>query len=101
MFATLFNILINMLATLIQIICTPINALISSTLPDFNNWLITTSNGLVNIVNSMTWAVGLIPPYIREIFAFIILVEIAKHTIYLSTNTLVKIWIILDKIKFW
>lgn len=101
MFATLFNIIINMVASVIQIVCWPINALISATLPSLDSWLATTSNGLVGIVNSMTWAAGLIPPLIKEVLAFIILVEIAIHSIYISTHTLVKVWTVLDKIKFW
>lgn len=101
MFATLFNLIINLLATLIQLICTPVNAIVAAALPNVSNWLITASNGLVNIVNSMTWAVGLVPPAIKEVIAFILVVEIAKHTIFMSTHVLTKVWVVMDKIKFW
>lgn len=101
MFATLFNLIINLLATLIQLICTPVNAIVATALPDVSNWLITASNGLVNIVNSMTWAIGLIPPAVKEVIAFVLVVEIAKHTIFMSTHVLTKVWTVMDKIKFW
>lgn len=101
MFAALMNGLINLLATVIQLICWPINQLISAALPDVSTWVTNAANGLNVIVSSMGWALGIIPPGIKEIIAFMIVVEIAKHTIFRSTDMLIKVWGVLQKIKFW
>lgn len=101
MFKILFKIIINLLATVIQLIVWPINQLISATLPDLTNKIADVNSTITNVFNSMTWALGLLPPIIIETLLFIITIEIAKHTIYISTHTLVKVWNVLQKIKFW
>lgn len=101
MFKALFKIIINLLATIIQLIVWPINQLISATLPDLTTKISDVNSTITNVFNSMTWALGLLPPIVIETLLFIITIEIAKHTIYLSTHTLVKVWNVLQKIKFW
>lgn len=101
MFKALFKIIINLLATIIQLIVWPINQLISATLPDLTTKISDVNSTITNVFNSMTWALGLLPPIIIETLLFIITIEIAKHTIYISTHTLVKVWNVLQKIKFW
>lgn len=101
MFAALMNGLINLLATVIQLICWPINQVITAALPDLTSWVTQAATGLNTLVNSMSWAMGLVPAGIKEIIAFMLLVEIAKHTIFMSTDMLIKVWGVLQKIKFW
>lgn len=101
MFKALFDIILNMLATIIQIIVWPVNALISSTLPDLSTQILNVTNTLNSVFDSITWALGLIPTPIIVVLLFIVGVEIAKHTIFISTHTLIKVWTVLDKIKFW
>lgn len=101
MFKVLFNVIINMLATVIQIICWPINAIITNAMPDLSSQITNVSNTIGSVFNSLNWAIGLVPPVIIETLLFIITIEIAKHTIFLSTHTLVKVWNVLQKIKFW
>lgn len=101
MFKALFNIIINLLATLVQLICFPLNLVISSALPDFSSKIDQVTSVLASVFDNMSWALGLIPPAITEVLLFILLVEVAKHTIYISTHTLIKVWNIIQKIKFW
>lgn len=101
MFATIFNLLINLLATIIQIVCAPINAIVTTALPDVGNAISQATSGLSNIVSSMSWGLGLLPPIVIEMLSFIILCEIAKHTIFTSTHVLSKVWVVLQKVKFW
>lgn len=51
--------------------------------------------------SSISWALGLIPGYVIEVLLFIFTIEIAKHTIRISTHTLIKIWNLFQKLKFW
>lgn len=101
MFKALFNIILNMVASIIQIIVWPINAVISTALPDLSSKILYVTNQLNSIFDSMTWALGLVPSIVIETLLFIVAVEIAKHTIYISTHTLIKVWNVLQKIKFW
>jgi len=101
MFKALFNIIINLLATLVQAVCWPTNLLISSTLPDLSDKILEVTNVLNTLFDSITWAIGLVPDSIVTTLLFIITIEIAKHTIFLSTHTLIKIWNLFQKLKFW
>ena len=101
MFQALFNIIINLLATVIQLICWPINSVIVATLPDISSKINEVSSGISSIFNPITWARGLIPQSLIEILLFILTIEIAKHTIFKSTHVIIKVWNVLQKIKFW
>lgn len=101
MFRALFNIILNMLATIIQIIVWPINTLITSTMPNLSDKILLVTNTFNSVFDNLTWALGLVPPVIIDTLLFILLIEIAKHTIYISTHALIKVWNVMQKIKFW
>lgn len=93
--------LLNILAGLIQIICFIPNRIIEATLPDISQQITQVTDGLSTLFSGIGWALGLLPPGILGVLTFILGVEIAKHTIFISTHTLVKVWNVLQKIKFW
>lgn len=97
----LFDIIINLLATVIQIVIYPINLIITNALPDISNQLLTISSNISSVFSGISWGLGLLPPGILGVLTFIISVEIAKHTIYVSTHTLIKVWNLFQKLKFW
>lgn len=101
MFKALFKIIIDLLATVIQIVVWPINTVISNTLPDLSDKILLVTNTLNSVFDSITWGLGILPNILVETLLFILLIEIAKHTIFVSTHTLIKVWNILQKIKFW
>lgn len=79
----------------------PFNALIVATLPDISDKVIQVTSGIPNIINYLNYGLGVLPPGIVTIMLFILTCEIAKHTIFTSTHVLLKVWNILQKIKFW
>lgn len=101
MFKIFFNIIINMLATIIQIIVWPINAVITAVLPDISTQITQVTNVFSTVFDCITWSLGLIPMPIIVVLTFVLTCEIAKHTIFRSTHALVKVWNVLQKIKFW
>lgn len=101
MIQAIFKFLMNLLATVIQIIVWPINAVITATLPDLSDKITQVGEVFATVFNTITWATGLIPDSIIATVIFILTVEIAKHTIFTSTHTLLKVWNVLQKIKFW
>ena len=101
MFKALFNIIIGLLATVIQVVVWPVNAVITAVMPDVADKILEVGATLGNIFDSMGWAIGLIPPPVLAVLVFVVTCEIAKHTVFMSTHTLVKVWTVLHKIKFW
>lgn len=101
MFKALFNLIINLLASVIQIIVFPVNVFITTSMPDLSDKILSVTNTLNSVFDALTWPLGLIPGIVIETLLFIVTVEIAKHTIYISTHTLIKVWNVLQKIKFW
>lgn len=101
MINSMLTVLMNILATLIQIVCWPINQILVNSLPDLTDKLIQINNGWAEIFGNINWALGLLPTGILGVLTFIISVEIVKHTVFISTHTLAKVWTVLQKIKFW
>ena len=93
--------LLNILAGLVQVICWIPNKIITAILPDISDQISQVTNGLATLFSGIGWALGLLPPGILAVLTFILAVEIAKHTIFISTHTLVNVWNVLQKIKFW
>ena len=101
MFKALMNGLLNLLGTVVQIICLPINTLIGNLLPDLSGRINEVTGVFGTIFNSITWALGLIPQPVLSALSFIITIEIIKHSIFLGTHLILKVWGVLQKIKFW
>lgn len=101
MFKALFTIIINLLASIIQIVVWPINQVIETALPDISDKIVQVTNVFGTVFDCLTWALGTIPPPVTAVLLFIVTVEIAKHTVKISTHTLIKVWNLFQKIKFW
>ena len=97
----LFSTMMNLIATTLQIITYPINVTISSILPNISDKLTNVINVFSTIFDGMAWALGLLPPGLLPVLIFIVTVEIAKHTIFISTHTLIKVWNLFQRLKFW
>lgn len=101
MFKALMNGLLNLLGTLVQLICLPINTLISNLLPDLSSKISEITSLFSSIFDSIVWALGIIPQPVLTALSFIITIEIVKHSIFVGTHLVLKVWGVLQKIKFW
>lgn len=101
MIQTLFNGILNILTSIIQIIVLPINALITSTLPDLSSKITELTNGISTLFTGATWGISVIPHTLLVTLLFIISVEIAKYSIFISTHVISLILNIIKRIKFW
>lgn len=101
MFKVLLDILLNLVATIIQIIVWPINTLMTSILPDLSSTITDITTTLTSVFNGMSWAISGIPATLKVTLLFMLGIEIAKHTIFRSTYMLTRVWTIFQKIKFW
>ena len=64
MFKALFNIIINMIASVIQIIVWPINQIIVNVMPDVSDKILVVTNTLNSVFDAITWGLGLLPPFL-------------------------------------
>lgn len=97
----ILNIFLTLVATVVQIVTYPINILLNELFPSFTNTITSVTSTLNTVFNAITWALGLVPSAIIDVLLFIIVVEIAKHTVFLSTHILLRLWNIFQKVKFW
>lgn len=101
MFSALVNFFLNLVATIIQVILIPVNLIITNVLPDLTSQINQVVNGISQLFSGIGWALGLLPPGILPVLLFIITIEICKHTIWANAHMIVKVWNVLQKIKFW
>lgn len=101
MFKSLFNIIFNLLATIIQIVMIPINTIIDGLLPDLTEKINYLTSNIPVLFNNLSWFVNILPPTTRSILLFSLNVVIIKYTIYISTHAVIKVWNLFQKLKFW
>lgn len=101
MFKALFNIILNMLGTLVQLVTYPINSIITSNMPDLSSKIADVVSTLSSIFDTILWGLGLLPDVLITTLIFILTIEIAKHTIVIGTHALIKVWNLIQKVKFW
>lgn len=97
----LFNTMMTVVFSIIQLICLPLNALFSNVFPDFTSWITKVSTTLNSAMSNFRWAFDIIPPAVRTLVAIILPVEAGVLVIFKSTHLTAKAWNILQKLKFW
>lgn len=96
-----FNFLLSIIMTIIQLICLPLNALFEGVFPDFSSKLSMIDEALTIAYSSLSWAVSIIPPMVRDVMLFIFTIELSMLAIMKSSHMTSKVWKILQKLKFW
>lgn len=101
MFKALFNIILDLLATVVQLVCYPINLAITGAFPDLSGMISEVTSNLNSIFGNFSWIINILPSIFFEFLLFIISVEIAKYTAYVSIHGIIKVWNLFQKLKFW
>mgnify|MGYP001851934315 FL=1 len=97
----LFSFILEIVMTIVQIICLPLNLLFENVFPDFSTHLTTINSSLKTAYSGLSWSVSIIPPTVRTVLLFIFTVELSILVIMRSTHLTAKVWTILQKLKFW
>lgn len=97
----IFSIILGILSSLIQIVMYPLNLVVSTTLPDISEKVVEVSNNISTLFSSLTWGLGLLPTSVIVTLLFILSVEIARHTIFISSHVISLVFEVIRKIKFW
>ena len=71
MIQAIFTFLLNLIATLVQLVVFPINLVITNTLPDLSLKIIEVSDVLSTIFDTISWALGLLPSSVIITLVFI------------------------------
>lgn len=96
-----FNFILGFVATAIQIIVWPVNQLLTAGLPDIANGITAIGNGFSNLLATLPWALSIIPTSLLWIFTLCWGIRLAVSSLSISTHTLIKVWNVFQKIKFW
>lgn len=101
MIKAIINVLLELVGTVVQVICYIPNEIIKATLPDFSDKITQVAEVFATVFSTITWGLGLLPDSVIVTLVFIVTIEIAKHTIFVSTHALIKLWNLFQRIKFW
>lgn len=97
----IFDFLMNMLSTVIQLVAYIPNQIIINLLPSLTTKIEEITININTIFDSITWSLSVVPPVVIITLLFILKIEISRHMIYISTYVFVKVWELIKKIKFW
>ena len=100
--ASILDWLSSILAILLNIIITPIDALFKSIFPDFSNALVSFNNGISLLASApIGFIMYHIPPITRTIILLYITIMIGYYSIIWVYRAIIVIPKVLNVIKFW
>lgn len=98
----LLNGILNVITSLLNIFLLPINALIENIFPDMSSAISTFNNFINNYVGgTLSYFFSILPPIFRGLLVLWYTFVIAYYSVYYSYLAIIKIWSIIQKIKFW
>lgn len=98
----LLNGILNVITSLLNIFLLPINALIENIFPDMSSAINTFNNFINNYVGgTLSYFFSILPPIFRGLLVLWFTFVIAYYSVYYSYLAIIKIWNIIQKIKFW
>jgi len=103
MFKALLNVILKAVQGVINVVLLPVNALIEPLFPQSIISAIANFNTFVNtyVGGSIGWFSHLLPPIFRSLIGLSLTFTIGYYTFVWSYTGIVKIWNVIQKIKFW
>lgn len=94
--------ILNMVSWVVNLVLTPINLLIDGLFPDMSN-AISNFNNMVNtyIGGAVNWCTTLIPPLTKNMLIIGITFLITYYGVIWSYTLILKLYNVIQKIKFW
>lgn len=102
MIKAILNGILKIITSLVGFILSPLNSLISNLFPNMAN-AIGTFNTFVNnyFGSNLTFFFSMFPPIFKTLLVLFISFAISYYTIHYSYIAIVKIFNVIQKIKFW
>lgn len=102
MIKKILNGLLKMILKVLNIFLLPVNALIENIFPSMTNAINTFNNFVTNVLgNNLAYFFHLLPPIFRTLLFTWFTFVIAYYSIYYTYLAIIKIWSVIQKIKFW
>lgn len=94
--------LLSMLTSIVNIFLLPINVLFENLFPDMTN-SISVFNQFVNnyLGGSLSYFFSIFPPIFRNTLIIWLAFVVGYYTIHFTYTSAIKVWTIIQKIKFW
>lgn len=94
--------ILNMITKLLSIFLIPVNLLIENLFPSMAN-AIATFNTFINtyIGGTLSYFFSILPPIFRSLLIVWFTFVVSYYTVYYTYIGIIKIWNIIQKIKFW
>lgn len=98
----IFTVLFKIIQGILNAILAPINLLVVNLLPDFSS-MINTFNTSVStyIGKGLAYFAYLLPPTTKQLISIYLLFLATYYTVTISVHSIIKIFKIIQRIKFW
>lgn len=102
MIKAILNGILSALTGIVTFLLTPLNSLVANLFPDMTN-TITTFNNFVNnyFGSNLTYFFSMFPPIFKSLLVLFITFSIGYYTVHFTYTALVKIFNVIQKVKFW
>jgi hypothetical protein len=98
----IFNVLFKVIKSVLNILLAPVNLLVVNLFPDFSNMISAFNNGVQTIIGTgLGFFSHLFPPTTRSLIILYLTFLISYYTISYSAHAIIKIFKIIQRIKFW
>lgn len=102
MIKALLNGILNMITSLLDIFLTPVNLLFENLFPDMTSAISTFNNFVTRYVGgSLSYFFSIFPPIFRGVLVTWLTFVVAYYTIHYTYLGIIKLFAIIQKIKFW
>lgn len=98
----LLNGLLSIITTILNIFLLPVNALLTSLFPDMTNAINVFNDFITHYLGTpLAFFFGILPPIFRGLLSIWFTFIISYYSIYYTYIGIIKIWNIIQKLKFW
>ena len=102
MIKAIINGLLSIITSLVDVFLTPINLLIENLFPDFSNIVNTFNQFVSNYVGgSLSYFFSILPSTFKSILIIWFTFVVGYYSIYYTYTSIIKVFNIIQKIKFW
>lgn len=102
MIKAILNGLLSALTGVVSFLLTPVNALVENLFPDMANAIATFNNFVDTYLGSnLAYFFSMFPPIFKSLLVLFFTFCIGYYTVYFTYIALVKIFTIIQKVKFW
>lgn len=94
--------ILKMLSKVLNIFLLPVNALLENVFPDMTNAIATFNNFVTNVIGTkLAYFFNILPPTFKSLLVLWFTFVIAYYTVYYTYLGIIKIWAVIQKVKFW